>query len=341
MFHGGTSFGFMNGANVEGGSTDNDGMLHDTTSYDYDAPLAENGDYTEKYYAAKEIIEKYNDVRTQLPNLPELTSRLAYHPIKITGEIRLSNVLLKEKFIESENVVAMEDLPINNGAGQSYGYTVYKKQNLDIPSNSILKIEGRVCDTIMVLIDGELKSEILENQSDLNDFGYWRWRDSTLDLGEEEFRNASVELVVENWGRNNFGYLNQFNQKKGLWQGDVLLNDVALKNWNIYPLEFKKSWNLALSDWQQPTFETGPALYRAVLNVKEVRDTYIDMTGWKKGIVIVNGFVLSRHCRLGPQQAVYLPAPFLQEGENEIIIFEHFVASNQVAFVEDMIYETL
>ena len=46
MFHGGTNFGFMNGANVLDvwpyyGNT--------VTSYDYDAPLTESGDYTEKY----------------------------------------------------------------------------------------------------------------------------------------------------------------------------------------------------------------------------------------------------------------------------------------------------
>ncbi|KAK9723437.1 hypothetical protein QE152_g19231 [Popillia japonica] len=232
----------------------------------------------------------------------------------------------------------MEDLDINNGTGQSYGYTVYRKENLTISANSTLKIEGRVCDTVMVLINGELKSKILEDDSDLDGFGYWRWKDSTLDLGDEEYEDATLELVVENWGRNNFGLLDQFNQHKGLWQGDVLLNDVVLEDWKIYPLEFKKSWNLALSNWREPTFEVGPALYRAVLNIDEVKDTYIDMTNWNKGIVIVNGFVLSRHCRLGPQQAAYLPAPFLRRGENKIVIFEHFVAPDFVAFAENMKY---
>ncbi|KAI4458755.1 beta-galactosidase related [Holotrichia oblita] len=341
MFHGGTNWGFMNGANIEDDSTDNGAMLHDTSSYDYDAPLAENGDYTDKYYSLVDIIKQYNEVETLLPDFPELIQRVAYDSVDIIGEIRLSTLLENEDFIESETVIAMEDLPINNDAGQSYGYTVYRKENLGIPANSILKIEGRVCDTVMVLINGELKSKILEEVSDLDGFGYWRWKDSSLDLGDEEYEDATLELVVENWGRNNFGYLDQFNQHKGLWQGDVLLNDVVLENWKIYPLEFKKSWNLALTNWEEPTFGVGPALYRAVLNINEVQDTYIDMTNWNKGIIIVNGFVLSRHCKLGPQQAAYLPAPLLQQGDNEIVIFEHFVGNSQVHFVTDMIYEII
>ena len=44
MFHGGTNFGFTNGANYD------DKYSPTTTSYDYNAPLTEAGDRTETYY---------------------------------------------------------------------------------------------------------------------------------------------------------------------------------------------------------------------------------------------------------------------------------------------------
>jgi beta-galactosidase len=50
------------------------------------------------------------------------------------------------------------------------------------------------------------------------------------------------------------------------------------------------------------------------------------MQKWVKGfvIVIVNGIVVGRYVpALGPQQALYLPSPWLQKGDNEIIVFEH------------------
>ena len=52
MAHGGTSFGFDNGANIPP-------FQVEPTSYDYDAPISEAGDLTEKYFAFQKIIHKY------------------------------------------------------------------------------------------------------------------------------------------------------------------------------------------------------------------------------------------------------------------------------------------
>lgn len=66
----------------------------------------------------------------------------------------------------------MENLPIKNGNGQSYGYINYRKK-VSLKSISTLKISGYVQDTALVLVDGELKSKALENEDDINGFGYW------------------------------------------------------------------------------------------------------------------------------------------------------------------------
>jgi len=56
MFHGGTNFGFTSGANTNE-SDANIGYLPQLTSYDYDAPITEAGDLTEKYFRIKETLE--------------------------------------------------------------------------------------------------------------------------------------------------------------------------------------------------------------------------------------------------------------------------------------------
>lgn len=137
----------------------------------------------------------------------------------------------------------MEDLPINNNHGQGYGYIVYQINNLTIPPKANLTIEGRVCDTLMVLIDGKLVTKPLLKGTDLRGFGYWKIKDGSMSLDSPDgLNNVTLELVVENWARNNFGLLSQLYQYKGLWQGDVLINKERLRNWNIFPLEFKSSW---------------------------------------------------------------------------------------------------
>ena len=46
------SFGFENGANTNPFSVE-------PTSYDYDSPISEAGDLTQKYFMFKEVIAKY------------------------------------------------------------------------------------------------------------------------------------------------------------------------------------------------------------------------------------------------------------------------------------------
>lgn len=344
MFHGGTSFGFTNGANMIGTSIDNGGYIPDTTSYDYDAPLSENGDYTEKYVIINQLLKQYNSVQLRAPLAPAVHLRKKYDSIMITEQLSLGEMIKQVPHeFNKKNVIPMEFLPINNGSGQSYGYIVYKKEGLDLSANSLLKIKGRVCDTVMVLINGMLISKPLVKGSDLNGFGTWRIKDSSLNLGMTDIYNATLELVVENWGRNGFGSLKQFNQLKGLWQGDILINNIKITDWIITPLEFKKKWTNNLSKWHEPqdTWLPSPSLYKAefIVNSKAI-DTYIDMSNWTKGIVMINGFVLGRYSVIGPQQTLYLPAPFIKEGPNEIVVFEHYYASNFINFSAEPIFKT-
>lgn len=334
MFHGGTNWGFLNGANIP-----SSGAIRyqpDTTSYDYDAPLSESGDYTEKYYIVKDLLERHNVVKTKIPKMPEELKKIAYPSIKIEKTLTFANIVNQlPSVINSQNLVQMELLNINNNSGQSYGYIIYRKK-LNIPENAILTITGFISDSVLVLIDGNLISPPLTKLSDLNNFGYWRLENSTIRLPQKA--NATLELIVENWGRNNFGKLETFIQFKGLYH-PVFLNKEEIKDWEILPMEFKKHWTNNLSNWS--TFETrNVSLHSASLNVEELFDTYIDMRKWNTGVVIVNGFVLGRYMHIGPQQTLYLPAPLMKKGNNEIIIFEHFTPGSHIEFSKNPIFLT-
>lgn len=77
MFEGGTNFGFMSGRN--GGS-----RTGGVTSYDYDAPLTEDGQITEKYRLCRDVISKYTDIK-EIP-LTTVIKRKAYGKIQCTGK---------------------------------------------------------------------------------------------------------------------------------------------------------------------------------------------------------------------------------------------------------------
>src|SRR5699024_11890044 len=80
MFHGGTNFGFMNGANHY------DIYYPTITSYDYDALLTENGEITEKYKAVKEVLKDYIDVPDDYQS--EITSH-SYGQDELTKSISI------------------------------------------------------------------------------------------------------------------------------------------------------------------------------------------------------------------------------------------------------------
>lgn len=279
---------------------------------------------------------------SRIPPTPHATPKTVYEAAFIVNEMKFDEIInnAPEKFT-SATPISMELLPMNNMSGQSYGYIVYRTF-VDIPVNSTLTIEGRVCDSVVVLVNGVLMSKPLNTIRDLNNFGFWKKNNGVLKLGPKERRNATLDLLVENWGRVNFGGLEQFKQFKGLWQGDVLLNDDKLLNWEIIPLEFKRSWTRSLTNWKKNsrTKSLGAFLYKAQLFIETPQDTFVDMQEWCKGIVIINDFVLGRYSRIGPQQSLYLPAPLLKKGNNTVIVFEHYYGSETIKFSNEPIFKT-
>jgi len=68
--------------------------------------------------------------------------------------------------------------------------------------------------------------------------------------------------------------------------------------------------------------ENTPSFYKFTFEAEELGDTFLDFEGWGKGCVFVNGFNIGRFWEIGPQKRLYIPAPLLKAGTNEIIVFE-------------------
>ncbi|CAL8360872.1 unnamed protein product [Merluccius merluccius] len=313
MFHGGTSFGFMNGA------MDLGTYKSQVNSYDYDAPLSEAGDYTPKYHYLRTLFSQNRS--EPLPEVPPLQKRSAYPPVAIQQYLCLWDTLhLADKPLKTEKPVNMENLPVNNNNGQSYGYTLYETT---ITSGGTLNSMNNIRDRALVFVDRQ-------------PVGSLNYKTHELSLPDGK-RERTLSLLVENCGRVNYGKaLND--QRKGL-VGDILLNNAPLRGFTIYCLDMKPSFMKRLSSvqWksvpQKPSF---PGFFQATLNLEEAaRDTFLTLSDWGKGVVFINGQNLGRHWFIGPQHFLYLPGPWLRRGENQIIVFEEHKTEEKLVFAEN------
>ncbi|KRG15434.1 glycoside hydrolase family 35 protein [Lederbergia galactosidilytica] len=302
MGHGGTNFAFYNGANH------NEEIYQPTiTSYDYDALLTESGEVTEKLYQVRKAFEKYVDLPEMV--LPDPLPKKAYGKVVLNEKAELLASL--EQLSQPQYSAApltMEEY------GQGYGFIVYEttikgaygKQNLTVQD---------VHDRGQVYLNGEFVGLVdrISGKSTLE-----------VDITEKE---TKVQIIVENMGRINYGpFLVDF---KGVTEG-VRLGNQFLFDWTVYPLPLTDLSKLTFSN--QTAKEEHPYFHRGTLHIEEVADTFIDVSEWKKGVVFVNGHNLGRYWEIGPQQTLYVPAPFLQEGENEIILLELHHHEKEVIF---------
>ena len=292
MFEGGTNFGFMNGSNYY------DELTPDVTSYDYDAVLTEDGQITEKYRRYQEVISKY----IELPKVEFTTKivRKAYGELKVQEKVSLFSVL-EDLSTPVENVTpqSMERL------GQNYGYILYHT-NLNTEEN-IEKIR---------LWQANDRANILVGQKPVLTL-------YDLELQKEhqvkvEFpKGESLDILMENMGRVNFGPRLE-HQRKGIDQC-VQINGHMHNHWKQYPLPLD---NVGKIDFSKEYLENTPSFYKFTFEAEELGDTFLDFEGWGKGCVFVNGFNIGRFWEIGPQKRLYIPAPLLKAGTNEIIVFE-------------------
>lgn len=287
MLHGGTNFGFMNGANYGGR------FQPQPTSYDYDAPLDEAGRPTKKYFLFRDVIAKYLPAGTVLPPVPEPVPSIEIPSVTM----RRAGSLFAElpPAVRSERPLSMEDI------GQSYGYTLYFTRFSKDGKRTLTIRDLR--DYATVYVNGN-KAASLDRRHKMHSV--------ELDLRTE---TTGLGILVENGGRINYGK-ELLDNRKGI-VGKVFWGDEELTHWEIYPIE-----GLPAPEKFPLPVGAGPMIYAGTFAIDHPGDTYLDMRGWGKGAVWVNGHNLGRYWYIGPQQTLYLPGAWLKPGENEIKVME-------------------
>lgn len=300
MFHGGTSFGWMNGANSNGKN-----YQPDTTSYDYDAPLDEQGAPRQKFFAFRDVIARVTGQRP--PALPQPIPLAAFsiNPPAETASLWRN---LPEP-IDSSTLLTMEDMY------QSYGYVLYRTR-MDKGDGGELVLDG-LHDYAQIYVDQSLIGT-LDRRLDTSSL--------TLPILQE---SGTLDILVENSGRVNFTRVLR-SERKGL-TGRVTIAGKEPAHWKIYSLPMDDVDRLHFL----PGPCTGPCFYRTQMSVDIPADTYLDARSLHKGEMWLNTRPLGRFWSIGPQYALYAPGPWLQQGPNAIIFFDLMgVSTDQVKSVK-------
>lgn len=302
MFHGGTNFGYMAGANYD------HVYQPTTTSYDYDAPLNEYGDYTKKYFVMRDALCRLQGIAPpQLPPRPQTQS---------IGRVALTQSASFAEHIKQNAEKHTDHIPhYMEYYGQNYGMILYHTEiEGNYPDTQIAA--GGVHDIAYVYVNGKFVGRYDRSRPLTK-----KQKKTGMDAPESfsfpipAFNGKiTVDILVEGMGRINFA--KRIHDRKGL--AFVMLGEQYTYDFDVYTIPLDTYGNLSFADG---TNGTCPAYFRGAFRADSQADCFVDVRNFKKGYVFVNGKNLGRYWDVGPQRTLYLPGVWLKE-ENEIVVFE-------------------
>lgn len=291
VVHGGTNFGFTAGANAFSATQ----YQPDLTSYDYDAPINEQGQATPKFYALRNLISKY--VSYKIPDVPKAIPAIAIPDVTLKPFTSLWQVLPKP--IASPQPKPME------AYDQNQGFILYRTKLIGHKSGTLTITEPH--DYALVFVDGKFVDTIYR------DGGKW-----SVKLPKTESKEPVLDILVEGMGHINFAQY--MIDRKGITDR-VTLNGMTLMSWDTYLLPVDEKFVSSLKPQTVSDPKNG-MFFKGTFELNETGDTYIDMSKYAKGVVWVNGHNLGRYWNRGPQQRLYCPASWLKKGSNEIVVLD-------------------
>ena len=297
VIHGGTNFEYTAGANSGG-----KGYEPDVTSYDYDAPINEQGRPTQKYMALRKIIGSYLPNGKKLPVIPDSVATIKLTPVEMQPFSAIWDNL-------PQPVLSVKPQTFES-YGQYHGFILYTTELTGQKSGKL--IVSDIHDYATVFLNGKHIGN-LDRREGIN----------SIDIPASDVKTPVLEIFVEAMGHINYG--KNLIDRKGITDS-VTLNGTTLLNWKVYklPMDRKFIWDLRSSgkSLNKPGifFRGNFVLTRTEGNLYS--DTYIDLRNYSKGLVWVNGHNLGRYWNIGPQKRLYCPAPWLREGMNEIMVFD-------------------
>jgi len=293
MAHGGTSFGQWGGANAGPYSA----MV---SSYDYNAPIDEQGGTTDKFFAVRDLLKNYLQEGETLGEIPAALPVITIPSFELKETAPLFVNLSAPK--QSTVILPMESYD------QAWGRILYRTKLSPSKTKQQLIIT-EVRDWATVFIDGKRIGKLDRRRGD-----------NTIDIPVLQ-KEAQLDILVEATGRVNYG--KAILDHKGITEKVEVSDGVSrkeLKNWLVYNLPVDYSFQKNLKYTTAKT--TGPSWYKGTFTIEKPGDVFLDVSTWGKGMVWVNGHNLGRYWKIGPQQTMYLPGVWLKKGVNEIIILD-------------------
>jgi len=293
MAHGGTTFGLWAGADRP--------FKPDTSTYDYDAPISEAGWVTPKFELTRALLAKHLLPGETIPAAPAANPVITFPAVTATACAPLFANLPAPLTDDTPRTMEAYD--------QGYGCILYRTT---LPAGPAATLSAKAAhDFGFVFVDG-VRVGVLDR------------RNGNFNLPiPARTKPAVLDILVEPMGRVNFGA--EVHDRKGL-HGPVQLTvdgnpGAELTGWEIFRLPLDGAMLAGLRYAATPA--TGPAFWRASVALATTGDTFLDLHGWGKGVVWVNGHCLGRYWNIGPAQTLYVPGPWLKVGVNEIVVLDH------------------
>uniref|UniRef100_A0A336LY51 Beta-galactosidase n=1 Tax=Culicoides sonorensis TaxID=179676 RepID=A0A336LY51_CULSO len=316
MYFGGTNFGFWAGANDWGLGK----YMADITSYDYDAPLDEAANPTEKFELFKNIIKEFLP-NENIPETPAKRPTLKYNNICLKPKITLLSELGRKSIAIPYSGIHAKP-PTFESLNQNFGFVLYETQLPKFTRDPSQLVIMGLRDRALVYVDGYFIG-VLSRENNINSLPIMAGMGKTL------------QLLVENQGRINFQVADDY---KGIF-GDVTLQiwdepyTMKLSNWTATGFDlddYEKIEKVAFdpsNTVQIPSrgvLTEGPVIFSAEFDLDTLADTYVDLSAWSKGALYVNGVNLGRYWpAAGPQRTNYIPKEILKTKGNRIVIIEY------------------
>jgi beta-galactosidase len=297
VIHGGTNFAFTAGANAFS-PTEYKPVV---TSYDYGAPINEQGQATRQFYMLRDLIARY--VTYKIPPIPNPIPAIEIPDIAMVKTLNLWNLILPS--VNTPQPRTMESFD------QNQGLILYKTKLIGYKSG-ILRI-WEPHDYALVFLNGVFVDTVFR------DGGKWE-----VILPSSDVKDPVLEILVEGMGHITSDAF--MIDRKGITDRVTLNDRMTLMNWEttLIPMDeafIEKLKNMRKNDenYKKPcNFFTGQFV------LDKIGDVYFDMAQYKKGMVYVNGHNLGRYWNIGPQKRLFCPSLWLKKGINEVLVFDFF-----------------
>ncbi|MDR1427988.1 MAG: beta-galactosidase [Bifidobacteriaceae bacterium] len=298
MFHGGTNFGLTNGANHKGI------YAPIATSYDYDAPLGEDGHPGPKFGAFKAAIARHASVPEQDP---------PPRPAAPTFTVPLRRALDLPELIggsepgeDNEGWRRFDRLPTMEEVDPAAQFVWYRAAVR--PDDDALGF-AEVRDMAFTWVNGRPTGVMYRHGTGAV---------VPLPPGEE----GTALLLVEDLGRVDYG--RRLGETKGL-VAPARTATREVRAWEARALDLDRLRSGPLlrgPDLEAGRPVSGPLFASGRFDAPVGADLYLDTTGWGHGLVWLNGFFLGRYWNAGPTRTLYVPGPLVRAVDNDIRLLE-------------------